>query len=48
VYTQTDTASKARVTFANLVPGTQYLVQVRACGKRGSSDWSNAVTVYAV
>jgi hypothetical protein len=47
-YTQTDTDSKARVTFGNLVPGTQYLVQVRACGKRGSSDWSDPVAVYAV
>jgi hypothetical protein len=47
-YTLTDTSSKASVTLEDLTPGTQYLVQVRACGNRGSSDWSNAVAVYAV
>ena len=47
-YTVTDTSSRALVTLEGLVPGTQYLVQVRACGNRGSSDWSNAVVVYAV
>jgi hypothetical protein len=47
-YTVTDTSSKARVTLAGLLPGTQYLVQVRACGNRGSSDWSDAVAAYAV
>jgi hypothetical protein len=47
-YTVTDTGSRASVTLENMVPGTQYLIQVRACGRRGSSDWSNAVTKYAV
>ena len=47
-FTVTDTGSKATVTLANLSPGTQYLIQVRVSGKRGSSDWSNAVTTYAV
>lgn len=47
-YTVTDINSRGRVTLAGLVPGTQYLVQVRACGNRGSSDWSDAVVVYAV
>ncbi|HTA65531.1 MAG TPA: fibronectin type III domain-containing protein [Xanthomonadaceae bacterium] len=47
-FTVTDTSSKARVTLEGLVPGTQYLVQVRACGNRGSSDWSDAVVMYAV
>ena len=48
VYTVTDIASKTRITLGNLAPGTQYQVQARACGRRGSSDWSNAVAVYAV
>ena len=48
VFTVTDTSSRARVTLDGLAPGTQYLVQVRACGKRGSSDWSDAVVVFAV
>jgi hypothetical protein len=47
-YTVTDTSSRARVTLEDLVPGTQYLVQVRACGNRGSSDWSDPVVVFAV
>jgi len=47
-YTVTDTSSRARVTLEGLVPGTQYLVQVRACGNRGSSDWSDAAVAYAV
>jgi hypothetical protein len=47
-YTLTDINSKGRVTLAGLLPGTQYQVQVRACGKRGSSDWSDVVAVYAV
>jgi hypothetical protein len=47
-YTVTDTSSRARVTLEGLVPGTQYMVQVRACGNRGSSDWSDAVLAYAV
>jgi len=47
-YTVTDINSRRRVTLAGLAPGTQYLVQVRACGNRGSSDWSDAVVVYAV
>ena len=47
-YTVTDTSSQGRVTLEGLVPGTQYLVQARACGNRGSSDWSDPVVVYAV
>jgi len=47
-YTMTDINSKVRVILGNLVPGTQYLVQVRACGRRGSSDWSDPMPVYAV
>ncbi|HSY41090.1 MAG TPA: fibronectin type III domain-containing protein [Polyangia bacterium] len=48
VYTVTDTGSGLRVRFEGLVPGTQYLVQVRANGRRGSSDWSDPVAVFAV
>jgi hypothetical protein len=48
VFTVTDINSRGRVTLAGVAPGTQYLVQVRACGNRGSSDWSDAVVVYAV
>ena len=47
-WTLTDGGSRTRVTLANLVPGTQYLVQVRATGRRGSSDWSDAIAVFAV
>jgi hypothetical protein len=47
-YTVTDISSRGRVTLEGLVPGTQYRVQVRSCGNRGSSDWSDAVVVYSV
>jgi hypothetical protein len=39
-------ATDSRWSGESLIPGTQYLIQVRACGNRGSSDWSNAVTKY--
>jgi len=48
LYTVTDADSKTRVTLKDLVAGTQYLVQVRATGRRGSSDWSDPMLVYAV
>lgn len=47
-FTVTDIQSRGRVTLDGLVSGTQYLVQVRARGNRGSSDWSDAVMAYAV
>lgn len=47
-FTLTDTSSRVKVTLTGLVPGTQYLIQVRACGKRGSSDWSDVIAMYAV
>ena len=47
-WTVTDAASTIRVTLKDLVPGTQYLVQVRACGRHRGSDWSDAMAVYAV
>jgi hypothetical protein len=37
----------ARTTLDGLVPGTQYIVQVRAVGTAGPSDWSDAVVLMA-
>jgi hypothetical protein len=38
----------AKNTFVGLVPGTQYMVRVRAVGTAGPSDWSSAATLMAV
>jgi hypothetical protein len=47
-YAITDPDSRTRVTLEDLVPGSQYLVQVRASGRRGNSDWSDPMAVFAV
>ena len=45
VWTQPDPVTTASFTLANLTPGTSYLVQVRALGTRGPSDWSDSATL---
>lgn len=47
-YAITNPDSRTRVTIKDLLPGIQYLVQVRASGRRGNSDWSDAMAVFAV
>jgi hypothetical protein len=47
-YSLTDPDSRTWVTLKDLVPGSQYLVQVRASGRRGNSDWSDPMAVFAV
>ena len=40
--------SAARATFAGLIPGQIYLVQVNVVGTAGTSDWSPAVSLMVV
>ena len=47
VWTVNDPVTTARFTFDGLVPGTQYLVQVRAFARNGSSNWSDSVAMFA-
>ena len=47
-WTTFDTVTTARFTFDNLLPGTQYLVQVRSFARSGSSNWSNSVAMFAI
>ena len=47
VWTQPDPISKARFVLQGLVPGTSYIVQVRAFSTQGPSDWSNSATLMA-
>jgi len=46
-WTLTDTAAAASRVIEGLVPATQYVVQVRAHGRVGASDWSESVTEVA-
>jgi hypothetical protein len=46
-WTLSDTSSSGAMLLSGLVPTTEYLVQVRAFGRRGSSDWSDSVSVIA-
>lgn len=46
-WTVNDPVTVAHFTFDGLVPGTQYLVQVRAFARSGSSNWSNSVAMFA-
>jgi len=48
VWTQLDPVTSASITLQGLTRGTDYIVQVRAFGTRGSSDWSDAATLMAV
>ena len=47
-FTQTDPTTAASTTLENLTPGTVYVVQVRAIGSQGPSDWSDAAMLMAV
>lgn len=47
VWTQFDPVSTASFTLLNLVPGTSYVVQARAFGTKGPSDWSGSATLMA-
>jgi hypothetical protein len=47
-WTVNDPVTVARFTFDGLVPGTQYVVQVRAFGRSGSSNWSDSVAMFAI
>jgi hypothetical protein len=42
-----DAVTAARFTFENLVPGPQYLIQVRAFACGGSSNWSDGLAMIA-
>jgi len=45
VWTQPDPVTTASYILQNLTPGTSYIVQVRALGTRGPSDWSDSATL---
>jgi hypothetical protein len=47
LWTQLDPVMTASITLQNLTRGTDYVVQVRAFGTRGSSDWSGSATLMA-
>jgi len=47
-WTQLDPTLSASIVLSGLVPGTQYVVQVRAVGTQGPSDWSIASTLMVV
>ncbi|HEV2608199.1 MAG TPA: fibronectin type III domain-containing protein [Xanthomonadaceae bacterium] len=47
-WTQVETTLSASITLSGLVPGTQYVVQARAVGTQGPSDWSVASALMAV
>jgi len=47
VWTTNDTVTVARSTFDGLVPGTQYLIQVRAFARNGASNWSDSVAMFS-
>lgn len=44
---QVDPVTAARYILENVVAGTQYIVQVRAFGSSGPSDWSDSATMMA-
>ena len=46
-WTLSDTSTSGGLLLDGLVPVTAYLVQARAYGKRGCSDWSDSATVVA-
>jgi hypothetical protein len=45
-WTQALSSTKANTVLDGLVPGTQYLVQVRAVGAKGTSDWSASAVLF--
>jgi hypothetical protein len=48
VVVQETETSAASVTFAGLIPGQIYIVQVNVVGTAGTSDWSQAVSLMVV
>ena len=48
VWTDLAPTLSASVTIENLTPGTTYIVQVRAIGTQGPSDWSDPAMLMAV
>ena len=48
VWTLVDPTMAARVMLEGLAPGTQYVVQVRAVGTQGPSDWTGTASLMAV
>jgi hypothetical protein len=48
VWLHVDPTVAAKATLRDLVPGTEYVVQVRAIGTKGPGDWSNAATQIAM
>jgi hypothetical protein len=47
-WTLSNPTTSSRYTLAGLVPGTSYLVQVRAVGALGASDWSDSATLISM
>ena len=47
LWTLADPTSTVGYTVAGLAPATQYLLQVRALGKRGASNWSDSIALTA-
>jgi hypothetical protein len=47
-WTLKDPTTGASITFENLTPGTLYVVQARAIGSAGPSDWSDPAVLMAV
>ena len=43
-----DPTTSASITFEGLTPGTTYVVQTRAIGSAGPSDWSDPAVLMAV
>jgi hypothetical protein len=48
VVVQETETSAASVTFAGLIPGQIYMVQVNVVGTAGTADWSQAVSLMVV
>jgi hypothetical protein len=45
-FIQPDPTGKSTCTIPALTPGTQYVVQVRVIGRKGTSDWSEAAVLF--
>jgi hypothetical protein len=47
-WTLSDPTTSSRTVLANLTPATSYVVQVRAVGTQGASNWSEVATLIAM